>query len=445
MSAFKDAQLRNDPIIRASIVRSASRSPSLINEETIKIFSRAISRGTANERNAVYSTLDSNIQLGRKFSKEIRDAVFSDDTYSFNAAKVALRSKAYQEKNELDIDFLDKALQKLISVRRDDKNNKLSIAFDFDELEGWLHSSEHFEKIRAIRLIGLSEQNFVRAYELLIEIINHDDDSEIISEALKSIASSSNVNVLLNLDDVAKIINFTNSEYGNIRNAAIHLLGEVPPLSNVTSKLIEIAEFSDKNNKYKEYEECLSSISNHAEADEYSSEYIFKSFTTEIRKKNKKWAKVRTNKILSLAGAIEKYEPEVPDNIAILINNLIFDHTAPENIRDSFSILFGKIATPNIRNAKLMKKIISRRLKIHTDYTCRSLLNFVRRSKGHINSIRETYFEYQQIQKLLIAQWEVEAKKGQSSKSDEATLNLMRNCIIEIDRILLSFKRLVVD
>tara|TARA_R110002072_G_scaffold98805_1_gene217437 strand:- start:668 stop:5497 length:4830 start_codon:yes stop_codon:yes gene_type:complete len=439
VDALEKACEREEPTVRAAIIRSAGRSTAFVNNATQKIMSRAITRGTAEERHAAFQSLELNIPLGAQFPLELREAVFGDGPYAHNAARVIVRSSAYRTPSGIDLELLDKALNALILSSRHNQGARLSLTLDYDELEGWLHSSDNVERIRAIRLIGLSEHNFVRAYELLIEIVLKESAPDIVTEALNGISRNANIHKLLRLDDVNSIRNLSRKPNSNVRIAATLALGQVPPLQDVIVHLIEQAIGCEKGSKYSEYEACIESLAHHADTNISASDFLVSEFVSELSKPERGWGRARISKILNLSAAIDLATPKIEDAAIRQIYAHIVDHKVPNEVQKSFLQLFGKIATPTTENAEFMERLVDQNIGVNRTHVIRSILSFVRRCRGKVEFVRAVYPNLQSIQQILLKNWDRESKR-EIGHDPESSLNTLRNCIIEIDRLLRSYR-----
>lgn len=442
--SFASASSREDSIIRSAIIRSIGRSQAFRNESTLKMLSNALERGATEERNAALIALESNPQLGISFAKELKRAVFEESPFSYRASRVSVRSKAYRDHNSIDIEFLDKALQRIIEVQGGSASAKLSLVLDHNELDGWIHSDVKQEKIRGLRLLGLSEQNVVRAYELLLGAIKVEKDSAIIAEALNSIAHSSSIAPLLRLDDVALIVKKAHSKFGNVRKAAIKLLGKVPSLHSVIEELLTIAKDLEGSGNYSEYEECISSLANHAESSRMSEYFLLSEFEEELNQGSRGWGEFRKRKLGSLALAIDVGSVEISEQFISNLHKFLWDYTVPDKVRNAFILLFSKIAHPSSRNSQILVEIVRRKISAESELACRATMNFVRRCRGHIEYVRNSYDSLGEVQQILLKYWRVESGK-ETAATKENSLELMRNSIIEINRIQQSYSHVGLD
>ena len=440
-SEFWKAVERDEPTINASVIHAISRSRDFRTDQTLRLLGNSIKSGSTAARNAAYQALESNIQLGTLYGRELRDEVFSEGPFNDVAARVAIRSRAFREQSDIDLDFLDRSLSRLTSVRKELHGTRLSLVMNYDELEGWLHSDDLQERIRALRLLGLSEENYVRANELLTEIVRKENKPVLLSEALFCIAGNQHIISLLKLEDVAVIIAHGSSEFGNVRLAAISLLGKVPALEDVVAKLKFCAKRAEKKGDFREYEESIVSLANHSDTSEDASAFLAEEFADEMKRTSTGWGKARRNKLIRLSAGLEQSNRHLKTGLIRNISADIMDFRTPEDLMQSYILLFGKSAEPTAENAKLLQGFIDRRLQKHRKWVVRAIQSFVRQCKGKLDYIRTTYAALEAMQVSLLKVWISESHKDSNFDSDRE-LNILRNCILDIDRLLQGYSHL---
>ena len=349
-----------------------------------------------------------------------------------------MRSHLYRSGSEIDFALLDKSLSVLTSSRDLSRSTKLSLVLEYDELEGWIHSDDRVDRIRAIRLLGMAEENFVRVYELLMSAIRNDSDSAIRTESLLSLASNSSICKLLNLSDVTEICELARDRYGNVRIAAIAALGRLPALSSVIEILLERALSSEKEGLYAEYQECLGSLAEHADSQPDASTFLVEEFSDEIGRRSRPWDERRIGKVRSLILALEQCGATLDSKAVGSVYNLVNDHSVPMSMRRALIQLFGRVAVPDEVNSKLMRELVDSHDARLRPAVNRSLAAFIRRCRGRVDYVRASYPNLGKMQTRLLNLWSAEQGRD-PNRVDYASMNLIRSNIMDLDRLLRSY------
>lgn len=442
VQAFTACLKLDSPVLQASAIQAIEAKPELRSSEAIKVITKALS-GSIAEKHAALKVL---CQTPEYISENINAVSRLLDDPNLLIAEIAAHCLLIHAAVKNDINenshLREKILSKINRTEQDYGFHQYSITLERDALESKLASENPLDKELAIRYIPLIKEDDKYVYRVLSKIMKDANTTpRACASAMDSFRLCQGAHALITISDTDYICSRLDAKEGNVRIAAIRLLGELPDDEKVIRCLRNILEDStSKKYKRDEVSEAAKALTKHVRRNpnlravvqeavlNYIPDSVEQGFGDEDQQHH-------ILQILSVCEAVA----EVDEKAAQKVLRFSTDYRTPEKIRSQSIRTYGNLTEPSANSANNLIELLDKndiRIKEAVFHSC---LSFIKRCRTKVKYIREVNGRLDALSESLCKAWDREIRANPNSITPSGATDI-REGIIEIENLTAAYE-----
>jgi hypothetical protein len=374
---------------------------------------------------------------------EIRDLLSDRNTLISNAAAQcvlvhALKGTEWSE----DPALLESVLNRLNQNTQDTGLSLRGITLDPEILRRMIFATDPNLSELAIRALPLIKDNNQFVYQVLQQRIRIASNARHKAACLDAFRASPGSIDLITIADTDAICSLLKTGEGNVRIAAIRLLGDMPDDEQVVRSLQEhLQESASEGSREDEVTDTAKALAKHVRRNQRLRDDVLRSVLQQLPKSPDAGFGDKTEQqhIVALLLVCESIGGVVEDHTARQIYSFGDDFRTPMAMRRQALRVFGRIAEPSEQNVNLILKLLDKDDIRINDAIYAAASSFVGQCRKKVEYVRRVYRVLDKLGGRLCEIWTREVQKAPES-IDPSGLREIRDAIVEIDSLLLAYE-----
>lgn len=443
VDGFAESLAEMHPAVQTAAMLAIEAHPDLRGPTSEQVVKRALT-GSISEKHAALKVLIAVPEFHIKMDDGVRSLL--DDTNALISELAAncvmingLRSGTWIEKEKEAL--REKVLSKLNQSDQESTFQRAYITIDPAIINSMLADENFGVRELALRYLPLLNNDSQYVHRLLSRAIRATDSARLRAAAMDSFRGCPGALDLITIADTDQICALLTAGERNARLAAIKLLGDLPDDEKVITSLKSLLEsLIGESTRAEEVTETAKALAKHVRRNSRLREDILSTILKYIPTSVSSGFgdQARQHHLRELLYVCESIGG-VDDSTAQRVLRFSEDYRTPERIRTQSLRVFGRLAEPNIINAKklcelLDKNDIRMRAAVYAAATsfikrCRAKVQYVRRVNGELNNLREA----------LVRAWERETV-GQGESISPTGAADIRSAVLEIENLTAAYE-----
>lgn len=212
-----------------------------------------------------------------------------------------------------------------------------------DTAEHMVNSIARVDRLIGIQVLPLSDADPQFIYETLLTILRAGVDRQEVSAALIALRQNSEVLAILNQSDLRTIISFLGGATGDVRHAAVKLLGNYGGEFLAVEALLSI-DYTDL--LADEYANAIFSLSHASVLTGKVTAFLYECLD-ELTAERAKWTDDNAIRLRAVLGGLKRMRATGPSNLIMRIRSLAEDALKDTEIRKSAMLCYPAVAIPS--------------------------------------------------------------------------------------------------
>jgi hypothetical protein len=439
VDAVTEACARTEELVTSAICWAAGHAAPFRTDATLQVIATNLKKAKRRKQ-AAFEAIAKIPSLAAKHWPEIINGIDDEDSGVRRAASQA----AVQAGIDADVavmttskkDVLLRALRSFDEMSGD--RQLFSAKVKRESLERLLDSGDRRNRLIGIGLVPMADQPERYVYERLNDILNERDDREEIVAALVALSYSGDALALLSVADLRIITQWLAKGTGDVRLAAMHVLGMFGRDLSVVQALLRLETKEMIADEYVSYMGALGNA-------KVSRDEVSEAVSSELARLLEPAVKMGQDNVRRLSAcldALRRLEQNVGEILVTKIGQLVDDYRVEQSVRSKALLCLPAVAVSSAALVVRLTNFYERRLpEFELELVqipsilarkCRQSVDYVIASVGSLPAFREAAIR---LHKKI--------SERQPSAENEFRVTELRNGIEEITSIILAFDEFI--